>query len=311
MELTKQQIEQVRELFSKYAKENYLKNESKDNSEYSDEIYTDYQDIIYIEEFVLDNSRLSKQEVLDKLWENFYDYDTDFFNNQHYFDEFIKEYESELEDIKKDLSTDFYDYNSYNDVIILNSYIDYESIVNQVKLPVNIVLENYDAFDMEFSNNNFYNIFYNVDYENQEDVQELFEELEESSLNELLTKQNYTLKQFVEYLKDNHNDRKNILQNDKVFQSIIQEIENAFNYVALTVCREMTFEELEKLKQSESITINKNDVIGYHGFVDGSGSVFEIKLNNDMEYKTKDINIHIDCSYGYGLSEVYGGHLAS
>ena len=40
-------------------------------------------------------------------------------------------------------------------------------------------------------------------------------------------------------------------------------------------------------------------------------SEFEIELNNDMEYKTKDINIHIDNSYGYGLSEVYGEHLAS
>lgn len=311
MKLTNKQIEQVRELFSKYAKENYLKHESNDNSEYSDEIYMDYQEIGYIEEFVLDNTRLSKQEVLDKLWENFYDYNMDFNNNQYYFDEFIKEYERELENIKKDLSTDFYDYNSYNDVIILNSYIDYESIVNQVKLPVNIVLENYDAFDMEFSNNSFYNIFYGMDYDNQEDVQELFEELEQSSLNTLLIKQGYTLKQFVEYLKDNYHDRKNILQNDKVFQSITQEIDNAYNYVALTVCREVTFEELEKLKQSESITINKNDVIGYHGFVDGSGSVFEIKLNNDMKYKTKDINIHIDCAYGYGLSEVYGEHLAS
>ena len=310
MKLTNKQIEQVRELFSKYAKENYLKHESNDNSEYSDEIYMDYQDTAYIEEFVLDNARLSKQEVLDKLWDNFYEYDMDYNNNQYYFDEFIKEYKSELENIKKDLSTDFYDYNSYNDVIILNSYIDYESIVNQVKLPVNIVLENYDAFDMEFSNNSFYNIFYGMDYDNQEDVQELFEELEQSSLNTLLIKQGYTLKQYVKYLKDKDNGKKNILDNDNVFQSIVQEVDNAYNYVALTVCREVTFEELEKLKQSESITINKNDVIGYHGFVDGSGSVFEIKLNNDMKYKTKDINIHIDCAYGYGLSEVYGEHLA-
>lgn len=311
MELNQKQIEQVRELFSKYAKENYLKNESNDNSEFSDEIYMDYQDIIYIEEFVLDNSRLSKQEITEKLQDNFYENNMDFNNNQYYFDEFIKDYQRELEYIKTDLSTEFYDYNSYNDIIILNSYVDYESIVDQVKLPVNIVLENHDAFNMEFSNNNFYNMFYNVDFNNQEDIQELFEELEESSLNDLLTKQNYTLKQFIDYLIDNHNDKKNILENDKVFQSIIQEIENAYNYVALTVCRNMTFKELEELKQSKSIKINKNDIIGYHGFIDGSGSVFEIKLNNDMNYKTEDINIHIDNSYGYGLSQVYGEHLAS
>lgn len=311
MELNQKQIEQVRELFSEYAKKNYLKNESNDNSEFSDEIYMDYQDIIYIEEFVLDNSRLSKQEIIDKLQDNFYENDIDFNNNQYYFDEFIKDYERELENIKTDLSKEFYNYNSYNDIVFLNSYVDYENIVDQVKLPVNIVLENYDTFDMEFSNNNFYNIFYNVDYDNQEDIQELFEELEETSLSELLTKQNYTLNQFINYLIDDHNNRKNILENDKVFQTILQEIENSYNYVALTVCRNMTFEELEKLKQSEIITINKNDIIGYHGFVDGSGSIFEIKLNNDMEYKTKDINIHIDNSYGYGLSEVYGEHLAS
>src|SRR5699024_12305019 len=120
---------------------------------------------------------------------------------------------------------------------------------------------NYDSFDMEFSNNSFYNIFYNVDYDNQEDIELLSEELEESSLNELLKKQNYTLKQFINYLIDDHNDRKNILENDEVFQSIIQEIENSYNYVPLTVCRNMTFEELEELKKSESITININDII--------------------------------------------------
>lgn len=311
MELNQKQIEQVREIFSEYAKNNYLKNESNDNSEFSDEIYLDYQEINSIEEFVLNNARLSKQEIIEKLQDNFYENDIDFNNNQYYFDEFIKEYKRELESIKTDLSTDFYNYNSYNDIVILDSYINYESIVNQVKLPVNIVLENYDSFDMEFSNNSFYNIFYNVDYNNQENIQELFEELEESSLNDLLTKQNYTLKQFIDYLIDNHNDKKNILENDKVFQSIIQEIENSYNYVALTVCRNMTFKELEELKQSKIITIKKNDIIGYHGFIDGSGSVFEIKLNNDMNYKTKNINIHIDNSYGYGLSQVYGEHLAS
>lgn len=311
MELNQKQIEQVRELFSEYAKKNYLKNESNDNSEFSYEIYTDYQDINYIEEYVLDNSRLSKEEILEKLWDNFYENDISYHNNQYYYDEFIKEYKNELENIKQNLSVDFNIYNLDYEIILLSGYIDYENIVNQVKLPVNIVLENYDTFDMEFSNNNFYNIFYNVDFNNQEDIQELLEELEESSLNELLTKQNYTLNQFINYLIDDHNDKKNILQNDEVFQSILQEIENSYNYVALTVCRNMTFEELEKLKQSESITINKNDIIGYHGFIDGSGSIFEIKLNNDMKYKTKDINIHIDNSYGYGLSEVYGEHLAS
>src|SRR5699024_673921 len=279
-------------------------------SEFSYEIYTDYQDINSVEDFVLSNARLSKQDILAKLYDNFYD-NIDFHNNKYKFDEIKKEYIDELENIKEDLSTDFYDYNSFNDIILLDGYIVFESIVNNVELPINIVLENYDSLDMEFSNNSFYNIFYNVDYDNQEDIELLSEELEESSLNELLKKQNYTLKQFINYLIDDHNDRKNILENDEVFQSIIQEIENSYNYVALTVCRNMTFEELEELKQSESITINKNDIIGYHGFVDGSGSVFEIKLNNDMEYKTKDINIHIDNSFGYGLSEVYGEHLAS
>ena len=311
MKLDQKQIKEVRKLFSEYAKKNYLKNESNDGSEFSYEIYTDYQDINSIEDFVLSNARLSKQEILELLWDNFISSDTDIFNNEYYFDKFIKDYMEELENIKEDLSTDFHDYNSYNDIILLNGYIDFESIVNNVKLPINIVLENYDSFDMEFSNNNFYNIFYRVDYDNQEDIEELSEELEQSSLNELLTKQNYTLDQFINYLIDDHNDRKNMLESDQVFQSILQEIKNAYNYVALTVCKNMTFEELEELKQSDNIVINKNDIIGYHGFVDGSGSVFEIELNNDMEYKTKDINIHIDNSYGYGLSEVYGEHLAS
>ena len=106
MKLNKKQIEQVRELFSEYAKKNYLKNESDDNSEYSYEIYTDYQDINHIEDFVLSNARLSKQEILAKLYDNFYN-NIDFHNNQYYFDEFKKEYMDELENIKEDLLTDF------------------------------------------------------------------------------------------------------------------------------------------------------------------------------------------------------------
>lgn len=311
MELTNKQIEQVRELFSEYAKKNFLEDDSTNKSEYSYEIYTDYHTIDYIHEFVHDNVKLNKQDILAKLWDNFYAFDTDYENNQFYFDEFKKEYESELENVQSDLSTEFYDYNSYNDIIILNAYIDFEKYIDDVKLPVNIVLEDNENFDMEFSNNNFYNIFYGMDYNNDEDMQELIEELEQSSLNTLLIKQGYTLKQYIEYLKDKDNNKKNILDNDNVFQSIVQEVYNAYNYVALTVCRDITFKELDELKQSKTITIKKNDVIGYHGFVDGSGSVFEIELRNDMEYKTKDINIHIDCSYGYGLLEVYGSHLAS
>ncbi|UXU70139.1 hypothetical protein [Mammaliicoccus sciuri] len=307
MELTKQQIEQVRELFSEYAKKQYLDSESNDKSEYSYHVYTDYHTVDYIKEYTLTNAQLSRQEILDKLYEDFYTSDMDYYH----FDDFKNDFKVELENIKTGLSVDFNQYNFEYEIIILSGHIDYEQIVDDIKLPVNIVLEDKESFDMEFSNNNFYNIFYNVDYNNKEDIEELIEELKESSLNILLNKQGYKLKQFVEYLKDNHNNKKNILDNDKVFQSIVQEIDNAYNYVALTVCRNMTFKELEELKQSNTITINTNDVIGYHGYVDGSGSNFEIELRTDMKYKVEDINIHIDCAYGYGLSEVYGNHLAS
>lgn len=308
-ELSKEQVEQVRELFREYAKDNYL--EEITTNEYQFEDYLDYREKNEIEEFTQEqlSKGLDRLEIINELFDNYFLYSEQYGIDYHR-TEFESEYSEQLEEI---LGEDYQTYNFINDweneIVILSGNVDYESVVDNVKLPITILLEDYDSRNSEFGDNSFYNIFYRVDYDNTDDIQELIDMLNDSSLETLLDKQGYSVEQFVQYLVDIYNEKESPLDDDKVFQSIKQEVDNAYNNLALTVCRTMTLKELEHLQQSDKITITTDDTIGYHGFIDGSGSLFEIKLNNDMEFNTRDIEIVIDGNLGYGISEVYGSFL--
>ena len=308
-ELSKEQVEQVRELFREYAKDNYL--EEITTNEYQFEDYLDYREKNEIEEFTQEqlSKGLDRLEIINELFDNYFLYSEQYGIDYHR-TEFESEYSEQLEEI---LGEDYQTYNFINDweneIVILSGNVDYESVVDNVKLPITILLEDYDSRNSEFGDNSFYNIFYRVDYDNTDDIQELIDMLNDSSLETLLDKQGYSVEQFVQYLVDIYNEKESPLDDDKVFQSIKQEVDNAYNNLALTVCRLMTFKEIENMRQSDKIKITTDDTIGYHGFIDGSGSLFEIKLNNDMEFNTKDIEIVIDGSLGYGISEVYSSFL--
>lgn len=308
-ELNKEQVEQVRKLFREYAKNNYI--EEITPNEYQFEDHLDYQEIYDIEEFTQEklSKGLDRLEIIDELFDNYFLY-SEQDSIDYYRTEFESEYSEQLEEI---LGDDYQTYNFINDweneIVTLSGNVDYESVVDNVELPVTILLEDYDSRNSEFGDNSFYNIFYRVDYDNADDIQDLIDMLNDSSLKTLLDKQGYSVEQFVQYLVDVYNEKESPLDDDKVFQSIKQEVDNAYNYVALTVCRTMTFKEIENMQQSDKITITTDDTIGYHGFIDGSGSLFEIKLNNDMEFNTRDIEIVIDGNLGYGISEVYGSFL--
>src|SRR5699024_1702580 len=308
-ELNKEQVEQVRELFREYAKDNYL--EEITTNEYQFEDYLDYRDKNEIEEFTQEklSKGLDRLEIINELFDNYYLYSEQYGIDYHR-TEFESEYSEQLEEILGEDYQTYYFINDWeNEIVTLSGNVDYESVVDNVELPVTILLEDYDSRNSEFGDNSFYNIFYRVDYDNTDDIQELIDMLNDSSLETLLDKQGYSVEQFVQYLVDIYNEKESPLDDDKVFQSIKQEVDNAYNYVALTVCRIMTFKELEQLQQSDKITITTDDTIGYHGFIDGSGSLFEIELNNDMEFNTNDIEIVIDGSFGYGISDVYGSFL--
>lgn len=308
-ELNKEQVEQVRELFREYAKDNYL--EEITTNEYQFEDYLDYRDKNEVEEFTQEklSKGLDRLEIINELFDNYYLYSEQYGIDYHR-TEFESEYSEQLEEILGEDYQTYYFINDWeNEIVTLSGNVDYESVVDNVELPVTILLEDYDSRNSEFGDNSFYNIFYRVDYDNTDDIQELIDMLNDSSLETLLDKQGYSVEQFVQYLVDIYNEKESPLDDDKVFQSIKQEVDNAYNYVALTVCRIMTFKELEQLQQSDKITITTDDTIGYHGFIDGSGSLFEIELNNDMEFNTNDIEIVIDGSFGYGISDVYGSFL--
>ena len=308
-ELSKEQVEQVRELFREYAKDNYL--EEITTNEYQFEDYLDYRDKNEIEEFTQEklSKGLDRLEIIDELFDNYFLYSEQYGIDYHR-TEFESEYSEQLEEILGEDYQTYYFINDWeNEIVTLSGNVDYESVVDNMKLPVTILLEDYDSRNSEFGDNSFYNIFYRVDYDNTDDIQELIDMLNDSSLETLLDKQGYSVEQFVQYLVDIYNEKESPLDDDKVFQSIKQEVDNAYNNLALTVCRLMTFKEIENMRQSDKIKITTDDTIGYHGFIDGSGSLFEIKLNNDMEFNTRDIEIVIDGNLGYGISEVYGSFL--
>ena len=308
-ELSKEQVEQVRELFREYAKDKYL--EEITTNEYQFEDYLDYREKNEIEEFTQEqlSKGLDRLEIINELFDNYFLYNEQYGIDYHR-TEFESEYSEQLEEILGEDYQTYYFINDWeNEIVTLSGNVDYESVVDNVKLPITILLEDYDSRNSEFGDNSFYNIFYRVDYDNTDDIQELIDMLNDSSLKTLLDKQGYSVEQFVQYLVDIYNEKESPLDDDKVFQSIKQEVDNAYNYLALTVCRLMTFKEIENMRQSDKIKITTDDTIGYHGFIDGSGSLFEIKLNNDMEFNTRDIEIVIDGNLGYGISEVYGSFL--
>src|SRR5699024_12566980 len=71
-ELNKEQVEQVRELFREYAKDNYL--EEITTNEYQFEDYLDYRDKNEVEEFTQEklSKGLDRLEIINELFDNYY-----------------------------------------------------------------------------------------------------------------------------------------------------------------------------------------------------------------------------------------------
>ena len=77
------------------------------------------------------------------------------------------------------------------------------------------------------------------------------------------------------------------------------------------VLRKLPFNEylnlLEKQNNKDNILIKKNDTIGYFNPIHGSGSLFEIKLKNDMYYEADEYTIQRHGNMtGYSIADCYG-----
>ena len=305
-------IKKARQLFKEYAENNCLElvEESKHEDYYCNEEYLDYRDMDYLEDFVQDNSSLSFDDMVDKLWENYIDHDSDIIGTEYFRENFLSEYENELSNMFK--GTEYEDDHErlfYDDYISIRNTVDYVSALEEIKVNVLVYLESEDAFDREMSNNDFFNIFYGED-----DMDELLEMLSESSLKLLLQSQGYNLKDFVWFYLTSEDELNSVadkekfnnLNNDKVFMSIYSEVFNAQNLQSLVVPTQMTIKEIEHVNNADNYTVDKDSTIGYFGAVDGSGSLIEIELNNDIELSKGEFKVVVDGQYGYSMSEVYG-----
>lgn len=305
-------IKKARQLFKEYAENNCLElvEESKHEDYYCNEEYLDYRDMDYLEDFVQDNSNLSFDDMVDKLWENYIDHDSDIIGTEYFRENFLNEYENELSNMFK--GTEYEDDHErlfYDDYISIRNTVDYVSALEDIKVNVLVYLESEDAFDREMSNNDFFNIFYGED-----DMDELLEGLSESSLKLLLQSQGYNLKDFVWFYLTSEDELNSVadkekfnnLNNDKVFMSIYSEVFNAQNLQSLVVPTQMTIKEIEHVNNADNYTVDKDSTIGYFGAVDGSGSLIEIELNNDIELSKGEFKVVVDGQYGYSMSEVYG-----
>ena len=134
----------------------------------------------------------------------------------------------------------------------------------------------------------------------------MYDILTNSSLNTLLFRQGYSIDQIIMYYLSDICDDQHALDNDATFISIYTEVINAYRYNALTVTRQMSLKDYIALFDQNDITIKSNDTIGYHCFVDGSGSIFNIKLKQPMTYHKDEYQFHIDGNFGYSIEETYG-----
>lgn len=313
-EQEKTQFENMRKevvaLLEKFAQDNHYHFEVERcySSHLEVDYYFDREDKRYLNEKVEELIKTGVKDkdelhdvILDILWDN--EQYSKCLGNQLQ-DEFLQEYREELTEITNNWElfdeTDlFYELN-----IITNYIYDIDSVIDETTLNVLVVLENEDAFDTEFGNNNF------MDMLRYARAKEEYEEwLEDSSVKLLLQSQGYTLEQLIEYLwydLDEFTEELDQLRSDEVFCSIVQEIENAQNYQSLVKLTQMSVDEYFKAKELESYTISKDSVIGYIGLIDGSGSVLEVNLNNDIVLQKGEFKIKLDGAYGYSVANTYG-----
>lgn len=307
-------------LFEQHANNNYLNTEIIHNESYFvEENDYDYNELEYLQSIINNQSFDSIDQLNDHLTSILIDNEDDLI---HYrIQEFVSEHYDELLLIDEsyteygviyDLITD--------DVIRYTVTTNTESIFNSLKVNTIIMLEPYEHRNMEYSCNNFFNMYQSLSYNNDqiendklERFYEFKNELDLSSCSTLLNKQGYSTDNLMSYEMSGVLNQTHPLDNDIVFNSIVQEITNASNTCALLVLRKLSLNEYSTLCNTEKeqpIKIYKNDTIGYFSPVDGSGSVFEIKLNHDMEYNKKEYKIYTENSLpGYTISETYGSFL--
>lgn len=294
-------------LLEKFAKDNYYKF-NRDSGYIDVDYYFDYKEVDYLQNHV---KRLIKRGVTDRdeLRYTLLDilHENEFYGDSItglVQDEFLNAYHDELEKIINSWN-ELVEFDLFLELDIYVSYVyDIDDIINDTQLDILVFLENENAFDQEFGNNNFMDML-----RYSKTKEDYHEYLEDSSVKMLLDSQGYTSDHLIDYLwyeEEEFNDDLNQLQSDPTFTSIVEEIENAQNYQSLVMLTQMTAKEYFLVTELDSYLISKNSVVGYLGVIDGSGSILNIQLNNDIQLEKDQFKIKVDGAIGYSVAEIYG-----
>ena len=308
MNITKEE-KAVKNLFNKYAQENHFKM-NKDGW-LIEELHFDLHDISELENLINQSSKdfKTKEDAFEYLSDIFMDNEVQ--SQEFHINEFINNYRKDLEKINEKY-TEHHEILELivNEVIPFSFEIDDDWLKN-IKIETVIILEPFENRDQEYACNNFFNMFYSLDETDIESLYELKELLNASSIKQLLEKQGLCVDNLITYIMSCQLEVDHILDGDVTLESVHEEIINAQNNNALMVLRKLPFNEylnlLEKQNNKDNILIKKNDTIGYFNPIHGSGSLFEIKLKNDMYYEADEYTIQRHGNMtDYSIADCYG-----
>lgn len=301
MTLTKNEVE-IQKLFNTYAKENYFN--ISDTGLITEDLDLDYQDLANLQEQINNFKEQNPEYIEDKIIDLLYP--SEISRQEYTMEDFYNQYASKLNDLGVDGISDLYDYVGES-VINYGVNLQLDRLKEQIKVNTVIILETEESANREYTINNFFNLLESTQFDDIEEIYDLQESLEESSLKTLLEKQNYSIDQYIMFLLSNQIDREHPLDDDPHFRSIYNEVLNAYNTNMLIVKRQCTLAEYTRLLKDDQITISKNDEIGYFDPINGSGSLFEINLKQDMTFNKNEYMIKTENTMpGYTISDVYG-----
>lgn len=287
-------MKQFKKDFKKFADSTYLlsavTNDSGAVEYYTFEYFIDYHDARSVETMVKNQSDLNDSiinQILDHICDNLIDHD------YHYICDLLTEFLNEY--------PQYSDIIDYHDIIdnfdIYGNISQYERLIYDTNINVNILLNTHDDQNLMYSNNDSSAITEALINERFSEYEDL---ISESSISSLLYSQSITERMFYNY-SISHDHTSN-----KFMDSLNNELMNGYKYEAVTFFTKMTVSEYLELKNAEAFRIPKNIDCGLVGFIDGSGSTLNIILQNDILLKKDQVIIEIDGSYNYGITDIYG-----
>ena len=284
-------MKQFKNDFISFANATYLLKASPfESGSYSFEYFIDHHEIEAVERLVKNQPDLNSKninQIMDRISDNLIDHD--YLTICDILSEFLIEYPQYSDNI------DYYDiidnFNIYGDIS------QYEQLIYNTYINVNIILNTHDDANMMYSNNSCKYIIDALQSENYNDYMDL---ISESSISFLLNSQGITEHMFYKYITS-----ENVMSN-RFMDSLYNELLNGYEYEAVTFFTEMPVSEYLKLKESRSFKIPKNIDCGLVGFINGSGSVLNIRLQSDIVLNHDQVIIEVDGGYNYGIMDIYG-----